>query len=297
MNQILSLSEECPLNQTCDWVPLYTTTGKYSGLSIVECKTCKLQALFPRPNQKELYSKDYYQGKADYTYIDERDHKKYFQYVWKARIRNIKKFVGTGNFLDIGSSFGGFLEIAREEGFSIQGVEISAYAASYANDSGIPTFNGSLMEANFPDNHFSVITLVEVIEHIENPKLFFKELTRILKPGGLLLLQTANFDGWQAKLEGSNYHYYMPGHVFYYSDTILKNILTNFGFSRFVSYFGVDFPLYAKLKKSRGSFHHWKDYLNWFRISYYHFKSKWKRNGFPITSSYILYAFKKQETA
>lgn len=293
MDPRISLQEECPLDHLCDWLPLYITTGKYSGLSIVECKHCKLQALYPRPNQKELYSKDYYQGKADYSYIDERENKKFASYVWKARVRNIKKFVREGNFLDIGSSFGGFLESAREEGFQIQGVEISKYAARYANENGIPTFNGSLAEAKFPSAHFSVITMVEVIEHIENPSLFFKELTRILKPGGLLLLQTANFDGWQAKEEGSQYHYYMPGHVFYYSDRILKNILTNLNFSRFVSYFGVDFPLAAKLQKSRGSFKNWKDYLQWFRISYYHWKSKWKRNGFPITSSYVLYAFKK----
>ncbi|EMY61587.1 class I SAM-dependent methyltransferase [Leptospira terpstrae] len=293
MNEKNSLLEECPLDKLCDWQPLYTTTGKYSGLSIFECKHCKLQTLYPRRNQKELYGKDYYQGKADYTYIDERENKKYFQYVWKARVRNIQKYVSSGNFLDIGSSFGGFLESAREEGFQVQGVEISEYASRYANENGIPTFQGSLLDAIFPNDHFSVITMVEVIEHIEEPNHFFKELTRILKPGGLLLLQTANFDGWQAKSEGSNYHYYMPGHVYYYSDTILKKILTNLNFNHFVSYFGVDFPLVAKLQKSRGSFQNWKDYFQWIRISYYHFKSKWKRKGFPITSSYVLYAFKK----
>lgn len=293
MNQNLSLNEECPLDHLCDWHPLYKTTGKYFGLSIVECKHCKLQALYPRPDQKELYGQDYYQGKADYTYIDERENKKFSSYVWKARVRNIQRFILSGNFLDIGSSFGGFLESARDEGFQIQGVEISEYASRYANEKGIPTFNGSLEDAKFPNNYFSVITMVEVIEHIENPKFFFQELSRILKPGGLLLLQTANFDGWQAKNEGPKYHYYMPGHVFYYSDTILKKILTNLGFSRFVSYFGVDFPLVAKLQKSRGSFKNWKDYFQWIRISYYHCKSKWKRKGFPITSSYVLYAFKK----
>lgn len=70
--------EECPLDKLCDWQPLYTTTGKYSGLSIFECKHCKLQTLYPRRNQKELYGKDYYQGKADYTYIDERENKNTF---------------------------------------------------------------------------------------------------------------------------------------------------------------------------------------------------------------------------
>ncbi|TGL99684.1 class I SAM-dependent methyltransferase [Leptospira jelokensis] len=288
-----SLRDECPLKKDCDWKYLYETTGKYKGLRVAICQTCKLQALSPRPNQNELYSKDYYQGKAEYSYIDERASKPFFRHVWKARIQNIKRYVASGHFLDIGSSFGGFLEVAKEEGFSIQGVEISEYAASYANENKIPTYNGNLYDANFPAESFDVITLVEVIEHIENPNRFFKELTRILKPGGLLLLQTANFEGWQAKEEGSGYHYYMPGHVFYYSDELLKKILTGHGFGSFVSYFGVDFPLVAKLKKVRGSFQNWKDYRHWFRIGFYHFRSRWKRKGFPLTSSYVLYAFKK----
>lgn len=293
MEQYSSLRNECPLQKDCDWKPLYTTTGNYPGLQIAECQSCKLQALSPRPDQTELYTKDYYQGKAEYSYIDERKAKPFFRYVWKARLKNIKRFVKSGHFLDIGSSFGGFLEVAKEEGFNIQGVEISEYAAKYANANQIPTFHGNLFDAKFPTSSFDVITLVEVIEHIENPNLFFQELTRILKPGGLLLLQTANFKGWQAKNEASHYHYYMPGHVFYYSDTLLKKILTGFGFGSFVSYFGVDFPLVAKLKKARGSFQSWKDYRHWFRISFYHFRSQWKTKGYPLTSSYVLYAFKQ----
>ncbi|XDD47923.1 class I SAM-dependent methyltransferase [Leptospira sp. WS39.C2] len=287
------LRKECPLQGGCDWKPLYLSTGNYPGLSIHECQSCKLQSLYPRQNQKELYTKEYYQGKADYNYIDEREQKPFFREVWKARIQNIKRYKKTGNFLDIGSSFGGFLEVAKEAGFFVQGVEISEYASSYANENNLPTVNGSLYDAKFPTQSFDVITLVEVIEHIENPKLFFQELTRILKPGGLLLLQTANFEGWQAKKEASHYHYYMPGHVYYYGDTLLKKILTEHGFGSFVSYFGVDFPLVAKLKKVKGSFQTWKDYFKWIRISYYHFTSKWKRKGFPLTSSYVLYAFKK----
>ncbi len=176
----------------------------------------------------------------------------------------------------------------------MQGVEISSFASSHANANGIPTFNGSLLEAKFPDSHFDVISLVEVIEHLEQPQLVFSELSRILKPGGLLLLQTANFEAWQAKDAGSAYHYYMPGHVFYYSDALLKKILTEKGFDRFISYFGVDFPLSAKLLKSRGNFRKLSDYLQWFRIGYYHFRSKWKKEGFPMTSSHVLYSFRSR---
>ncbi|MDZ4727648.1 MAG: class I SAM-dependent methyltransferase [Leptospira sp.] len=290
------LSKECPLRreQTCNWNFHYSTTGNYPGLSIYKCESCGLQSLYPRPKQSELYDEGYYKGKAEYTYIDEREKEKYFRYVWISRIKNImKNKKGLGHFLDIGSSFGGFLRVANELGFTVQGVEISKYASNYANDTGIATFNGSILEAKFPNNSFDVITLIEVIEHLENPNLVFPELERILKPGGLLVLQTANFDGWQAKNAKESYHYYMPGHVFYYTDSILKKILTLHGFDRYISYFGVDFSLLPKLKKARGNFKHWTDYFQWFRISFYHFKSKLRSEGFPLTSSYVLYAFKK----
>ncbi|MCZ8155142.1 MAG: methyltransferase domain-containing protein [Leptospira sp.] len=289
-----SLEKECPLRlpNNCSWKFLYLSTGKYKDLSIYKCHKCGLQSLYPRPVQSELYDADYYIGKAEYTYIDERKTERSHRYVWDARLKNIQKYIKSGHFLDVGSSFGGFINSARDKGFTIQGVEISKYASDYANSMGIPTFNGSLLDARFPDASFDVITLVEVIEHLESPRLIFEELYRILKPNGLLLLQTANFEGWQAKNEGSNYHYYMPGHVFYYSDSVLKKSLTALGFERFISYFGVDFSLMAKLKKASGSFTKWTDYFQFLRICFYHWKSKISHEGFPLTSSYVLYAFK-----
>lgn len=293
---MLNLEAECPIDKDakCAWQFQYFTTGNYPNLSIYKCNTCGLESLFPRPNQTELYDENYYKGKSEYTYIDERQTEKYHRYVWEARIKNIKKFVSTGKFLDIGSSFGGFLSVAKANGFEVQGVEVSKYASDYANLAGIPTYAGSLLEAKFPDSNFDVICLIEVIEHLEAPHLIFPELRRILKPGGLLLLQTANFEGWQAKTEGSKYHYYMPGHVFYYSDSILKKILTPLGFNRYISYFGVDFSLLAKMKKAVGSFNRWLDYWKLIRISFYHFKSKFTKSGFPLTSSYVLYAILKK---
>lgn len=294
MDQLL---RECPLSQDipeCNWQFLYLSQGQHKGISIYECKTCGLQSQYPRLNQTSLYDEDYYKGKAEYTYIDERETENFHRYVWNARLDNIQKFIPKGKLLDVGSSFGGFLKTAKAKGFEVQGVEISSYASSHANQNGIPTIQSTLLDAQLPDASFDVITLVEVIEHLENPKTIFRELQRILKPGGLLLLQTANFEGWQAKEQREKYHYYMPGHVYYYSDSVLKKILTQLGFDRFVCYFGVDFSLLSKLRKSRGNFKHWHDYRQWFRISYYHFKSKLTKDGFPLTSSYVLYAFKSR---
>jgi len=45
---------------------------------------------------------------------------------------------------------------------------------------------------DYPDNYFDVIRACEVIEHLENPTHFFREVKRVLKPGGILVLSTPN---------------------------------------------------------------------------------------------------------
>lgn len=287
-----TLNEICPCCGANLWKFLYNTTFHHYNIPIFLCTSCGLQTQYPRPDASKLYTEEYYSGNADFSYRDERKTEKFDRYVWNARIKNIQKFKYAGNFLDIGCSFGGFLNCAKEAGFDVTGVEISPFSAKIAEARGFKVFTGEFLDADLPENFFDVVTLVEVIEHLSEPSRVFKKLNRILKPGGLLLLQTANFEGWQAIEAGPNYHYYLPGHFYYYSESNLKKILDQSGFKDHITYPGVDFSLSAKLLKSRGSFRSWFEYWKWIRIGIYHWKSKFKKKGRPLTSSMVLYSFK-----
>ncbi|XDD49028.1 class I SAM-dependent methyltransferase [Leptospira sp. WS92.C1] len=289
-----TLSETCPCCKNSDWKFLYHSTFNHYNIPIYLCECCGLQIQYPRPKASELYTEEYYTGNADFSYRDERKTERFDRYVWKARIKNIQKFKQSGEFLDVGCSFGGFLNCAQEAGFRVTGVEISPYSAEVAKARGFQVFQGEFIDADLPENFFDVVTLVEVIEHLSEPALVFKKFFRILKPGGLLLLQTANFEGLQAIEAGSAYHYYLPGHFYYYSESNLKKILDQSGFTNHITYPGVDFSLLAKLLKSRGSFQSLKEYWKWIRISIYHWKSKFKKKGRPLTSSMVLYSFKAE---
>lgn len=287
------LVEECPLDGGCRWQFLYHSGHANYHLPIHRCHKCQLQTVHPRNiDYQEMYGENYYRGKAEYSYRDERLLEKFDSYVWDARIRNIQKFKPRGNFLDIGCSFAGFLNRARLHGYTPYGVEVSEYSSKFARKRGIEVHTGNFVDLQLPANFFDVITLIEVIEHLDHPRKVFDELTRIIKPGGLLVIQTANFSGRQARQHQQNYHYYLPGHIYYYSLSNLQLALQQRGFSRFRPYLGVDFSLWAKLKKSRGSFQTAIDYLKWLQISLYHLKSKL----FPgSTSSMVLYAWKDEE--
>ena len=261
----------------------------------MKCHQCGLLAIAPDARIPEdiLYTENYYNGTDVFSYKDERKQEYYEKFVWNARIKNIKIFKQQGNFLDIGSSFGGLLAAAKSSGFNPTGLEVSAFSANYSKNRGIPTIQKNFLAARLPENSFDVVTMIEVLEHLSNPAKVFSKLQKIINKNGLLIIQTANFDAWQAIDQGPDYHYFLPGHYYYYNKDLLTRILKENGFHKFIFYPGVDFGLLPKLLKSRGNFKSVFDYLSWFKIAFYHLKSGIIYKNKPLTSSMVLYAFKK----
>lgn len=259
------------------------------------CTSCGfifMNPLFDDNTIKNFYSEEYYSGRADYSYIDERSIKKYSGYVWDSRINVIRKCIGSGNFLDVGCSFGGFLESASKY-YTPYGIEMSEYSCSHAKEIfGETVHCGTLADHPFPEKSFSVITMIELIEHLDDPASAVRECFRLLDDGGLLLIQTANMEGKQAKDLGPDYEYFMPGHLSYFSRRNLIMLLKKCGFRNVKVFLPVEFGLLPKLLKSRGSFRTFSDYKAWFRIASYHLKSKIHFGDFALTSSMVIYAFK-----
>jgi len=123
--------------------------------------------------------------------------------------------------LDVGCSSGSVLAVSRDLGFRCQGVEPAPEAAATAQKQGLEVFQGYLQEAGFPDNHFDIVTLFEVIEHLTEPLDLISEIRRILKPGGLLLIGTGNADSWTVKYLGSRWEYFdirlHGGHISFFT--------------------------------------------------------------------------------
>lgn len=276
------------------------------SFEIYQCEEC--DSLTQKPsgiNVNDFYGQKYYEGRQEYSYLDERKSIKYHNYVWNARLKKIKRYAPEGgSFLDVGCSFGGFVEAAKKY-FPSYGLDISKFAVDSGNALYAKSkekiqqpklFYGSLTDLPnsdiFSENSFSAISLIEVAEHLADPAEHFLSAYRLLKKNGLLVIQTANFYGWQAANGGLDYHYFLPGHLTYFNSDSLKRLLQSIGFSSFREFIPVEFGVIPKLAKSRGSFNKITDYLKWLRIVKYHYLSKIKWRGRPLTSSYVLYAFK-----
>jgi len=95
--------------------------------------------------------------------------------------------------LDIGCGLGSFLKILNIPNKEKFGVESNDYAVQACQKDGLNvTKVENVYKLAFEDNYFDVVIMNEVIEHIEKPLLILKEIYRVLKNGGNLVITTPN---------------------------------------------------------------------------------------------------------
>jgi SAM-dependent methyltransferase len=99
----------------------------------------------------------------------------------------------SGRLLDVGCGDGLFLKLAAKQGWEGWGVELSPTACELARQqSGCRIHCGALASAHFPAGHFDAVTLFNVLDQLPDPLAELREIYRVLKPGGLLMVRVPN---------------------------------------------------------------------------------------------------------
>ena len=213
----------------------YLVPGKEWGRH-VKCKNCHL--IYMNPTEKVSKTNEYY-SKAKNTHAPTI--RESYLRTAKSQVRLIQKYASGTNLLDIGCAQGFFLFRASEAGYTTKGIEISQDAAAYAiREFGLDVEAKPFEELRFAENHFDVVTLWQVLEHVPYPIMILKEVHRILKPGGLLAVSTPNIEGIPAKILRKRWWDIKRLHVNQFTTKTLTDILQNAGFKNIssVSYRG-----------------------------------------------------------
>ena len=121
------------------------------------------------------------------------------------------------NILDVGCGTGALLERVHDRfpESKLSGCDLEGQLSSFNElDLKLFDFNGGL---KFEDESFDTITCVEVIEHLENPFYTFRELHRILKPRGQLIMSSPNVENIFSRI----LYLFFGKFVHFFSDTDL----------------------------------------------------------------------------
>jgi len=113
---------------------------------------------------------------------------------YRRGLRLLERLGASGRLLDVGCAGGRFVQLAQEAGFQAMGCDIMPEQVKYGvEELGLDLRVGNLHDLHFGDDEFDVVTLWDVIEHVPSPLEVTREVARILRPGGHILIHTPNF--------------------------------------------------------------------------------------------------------
>lgn len=135
-----------------------------------------------------------------------------------------------GRLVDVGCGLGFLLSALDDTKWERHGVELSAYAAEHASR-WAAVHVGDLEGASYEDDFFDAVVMSHVIEHVPDPFSLVKEIWRVMKPGGTLILCTPDFDSGAARHFGEQYRlFHDKSHITLFSSESMHRFLRDHGF-------------------------------------------------------------------
>jgi 2-polyprenyl-3-methyl-5-hydroxy-6-metoxy-1,4-benzoquinol methylase len=148
----------------------------------------------------------------------------------KLRFRFIQRFIKQGKLFDLGAGWGHFMLAGKELGYDVYGVEISEQPYLYCvNDLKLPVDHIDFFQMD-ASKKFDIITMWDVLEHIDKADVFLQKCAELTKPGGYLFLQVPQIDSFFAKRHKDNWKMMGLDHVNYFSKKTITHILENNGY-------------------------------------------------------------------
>jgi glycosyltransferase involved in cell wall biosynthesis/ubiquinone/menaquinone biosynthesis C-methylase UbiE len=161
---------------------------------VVRCEDCGLVFLNPQPSKEELAGVSTAAGISN-RYDDAQTAALY--------LSGIRRYRGpqTGRLVIIGCGTGEFLAAAESTGWHVTGIEQSAVACETARRrlKGGRVLCTTLEEANLPTEQFDLCVVSDGLEYARSPLSFLREIHRVLKPNGTLLITAHSVDAWSVR--------------------------------------------------------------------------------------------------
>lgn len=201
--------------------------GKHAR--IVRCAQCGHVYASPRWTAKKLMTA--YTDVEDQTYVEEEEGR---VRTFRSRCRELACVTGPAHgrsLLDVGAYTGIFVQEALKMGWKAQGIELSQWCVNVARSRGLPVVQSTLDAIAQTKKSFDVLTLWDVIEHMDDPAKEVRTAKNLLAPGGFLVIHTMDIGSLCARMMRGRWPWFIGMHLHFFSKRTLCALLRREGFT------------------------------------------------------------------
>jgi 2-polyprenyl-3-methyl-5-hydroxy-6-metoxy-1,4-benzoquinol methylase len=210
------------------WNPLFTE----NGIRLGQCPECDLLSIEQMPandnRMTEMEAGHYAGSKKVLDAGKQLAAERLLEDQFRVYVDLAKRFVPAGKWLDIGCGGGLLLSLAKDVGYSGEGIELNAERRDVAAQvTGMPIHGEFVEDLRYPDGSFDVISMINVFSHLTSPTETFTELRRILKPGGVLVMATGEMTAGVQKSHMFNWN--LGDHLYFLGDRTMARYADKIG--------------------------------------------------------------------
>jgi len=197
------------------------------GYSIVRCRDCGLIFVNPRDDREQIarqYEEDMNSPIGYFLNSANEDAK-----IFKKRLNWIESIASKGRLLDIGCNVGTYMEIARDRGWSVTGIDVNKKAYQLCKTKNFDVHSGLFSQElidRLPRKDFDLVCINDVIEHLPDPLDSMRLVHQLISRDGYLSINTPNMDNIFTKV----FQVKPEEHIFYFNKKTAVKTLTQSGF-------------------------------------------------------------------
>lgn len=191
-----------------------------NGANLCRCERCRLvfrrdwQAAF----EHDLY--DYYAEREAWSESD------LYPILNHRRVLETLKMLGTRvagrRMLDVGCGIGSCVRAGKVSGWDATGIDLSAAAVEIARAHGLACSVTDFFDRSLNDDHYDLIVMSELIEHVPQPSDFLARARELLAREGILYLTTPNWNSLGRRVLASDWRVIDPQHLSYFTPSTMK---------------------------------------------------------------------------
>jgi 2-polyprenyl-3-methyl-5-hydroxy-6-metoxy-1,4-benzoquinol methylase len=197
------------------------------NFGVVECKKCSF-TFIPPYYRKQISYENYKDENVANAVRNGNNFVKIERH--KLRYNLIKKFKPKGSLFDLGSGWGHFMLTGKMLGYDVYGIEVAEQPYLYSkNDLNLPVDHIDFFEMS-EDKKFDIITMWDVLEHIDKANDVIAKCARITEKNGFIVIQVPQIDSYFAKKHKDNWKMMGLDHVNYFGKKTITQLLAKHGY-------------------------------------------------------------------